>query len=210
MTMRVDLEELQRKSAAIRTELANMPQAGAQGQIAPPSAHQISTESATRLGLVSLVVWMYQGWGSKEGERLAESLDATRAAYRAVDDASRQALDSDGSRPVTVMTQPVAAEPVPTPPGHIPAPPAITPGGFAAPPLVQQQLDTGDQGASLRDCSDMWKGFAGQIRGSAPAFDGRVGDWEGAAAEAAYAKLNSYRAWLDKLATSWDELSTEA
>ena len=75
MTMRVDLEDLQRKSAAIRTELTNMPQSGAQGAINPPSAHQVSTESAMRLGLVSLVVWMYQGWGMKEGERLAESVD---------------------------------------------------------------------------------------------------------------------------------------
>ncbi|WP_156752517.1 hypothetical protein, partial [Mycobacterium sp. ACS1612] len=119
MTMRVDLEDLQRKSAAIRTELATMPQSGAQGQIAPPSAHQVSTEAAMRLGLVSLVVWMYQAWGTKEGERLAESLDATRVAYQAVDAASQQSLDSDGSKPITVMTQPVSPEPVPAPPGQI-------------------------------------------------------------------------------------------
>jgi hypothetical protein len=210
MTMRVDLEDLQRKSAAIRTELASMPQSGAQGQIAPPSAHQVSTESAMRLGLVSLVVWMYQGWGTKEGERLAESLDATHAAYQAVDTASEQALNRDGGRPITVMTQPVSPEPVPAPPGRIPAPAAIAPGGFATPPIVQQQLDAGDQGASLRHSSEVWRGFAGQIRSAAPAFDGRVGDWEGMAAEAAYAKFNSYRAWLDKLANSWEELSAEA
>jgi hypothetical protein len=210
MTMRVDLEDLQRKSAAIRTELASMPQSGAQGQIAPPSAHQVSTESAMRLGLVSLVVWMYQAWGSKEGERLAESLDATHAAYQAVDTASQQALDSDGRQPISVMTQPVSPVPVPAPPGHLPAPAAIAPGGFATPPIVQQQLDAGDQGASLRNAAELWKGFAGQIRGAAPAFDGRVGDWEGMAAEAAYAKFNTYRAWLDKLASSWEELSTEA
>ncbi|OBF38201.1 hypothetical protein A5724_10790 [Mycobacterium sp. ACS1612] len=92
----------------------------------------------------------------------------------------------------------------------VPAPAAITPGGFASPPIVQQQLDAGDQGASLRNSADLWKGFAGQIRGAAPAFEGRVGDWEGMAAEAAYAKFNSYRSWLDKLANSWEELSTEA
>jgi hypothetical protein len=176
MTMRVDLEDLQRKSAAIRTELANLPQPGAQGQIAPPSAHQVSTESAMRLGSASLVVWMYQAWGTKEGERLAESLDATRAAYQAVDTASQQSLNSGGSQPITVMTEPVAPPPVPTPPGHIPPPPAIGPGGFATPVIVQQQLDAGDQGTSLRHYSDVWKGFANQIRGCAPAFDGRVGD----------------------------------
>src|SRR5690242_11728366 len=208
MTLRVDLEDLQRKSAAIRTELSNMPQSGAQGAINPPSAHQVSTESAMRLGLVSLVVWMYQGWGMKEGERLAESLDATHAAYQAVDNASQQALDSGG--PISVMTAPVAPEPVPAPPGRIPAPAAIAPGGFATPPIVQQQLDAGDQGASLRHASELWSGFAEQVRGSAPAFEGRVGDWEGTAADAAYAKFNTYRAWLDKLATSWEELSHEA
>ena len=210
MTMRVDLEDLQRKSAAIRTELANLPQPGAQGQIAPPSAHQVSTESAMRLGLASLVVWMYQAWGTKEGERLAESLDATRAAYQAVDTASQQSLNSGGSQPITVMTEPVAPPPVPTPPGHIAPPPAIGPGGFATPVIVQQQLDAGDQGTSLRHYSDVWKGFANQIRGCAPAFDGRVGDWEGTAASAAYAKFNSYRAWLDELADSWEDLSAEA
>jgi hypothetical protein len=210
MTMRVDLEDLQRKSAAIRTELAAMPQSGAQGQIAPPGAHQVSTEAAMRLGLVSLVVWMYQAWGTKEGERLAESLDATRAAYQAVDTASQQSLERDGSKPITVMTQPVSPEPVPAPPGQVPAPAAIAPGGFATPPIVQQQLDAGDQGVSLRSSADLWKGFAGQIRGAAPAFEGHVGDWEGMAAEAAYSKFNSYRAWLDKLANSWEELSTEA
>ncbi len=210
MTMRVDLEDLQRKSAAIRTELANLPQPGAQGQIAPPSAHQVSIESAMRLGLASLVVWMYQAWGTKEGERLAESLDATRAAYQAVDTASEQSLNSGGSQPITVMTEPVAPPPVPTPPGHIPPPPAIGPSGFATPVIVQQQLDAGDQGTSLRHYSDAWKGFANQIRGSAPAFEGRVGDWEGTAAEAAYAKFNNYRAWLDELANSWEDLSAEA
>jgi len=210
MTMRVDLEDLQRKSAAIRTELANLPQPGAQGQIAPPSAHQVSIESAMRLGLASLVVWMYQAWGTKEGERLAESLDATRAAYQAVDTASEQSLNSGGSQPITVMTEPVAPPPVSTPPGHIPPPPAIGPGGFATPVIVQQQLDAGDQGTSLRHYSDAWKGFANQIRGSAPAFEGRVGDWEGTAAEAAYAKFNNYRAWLDELANSWEDLSAEA
>src|SRR3954451_5426028 len=112
MTMRVDLEDLQRKSAAIRAELAKLPQSGAQGKITPPSAHQVSTESAMRLGLASLVVWMYQAWGTKEGERLAESWDATHAAYRAVDTASEQALNSVGNQPITVMTQPVSPEPV--------------------------------------------------------------------------------------------------
>jgi hypothetical protein len=208
--MRVDLEDLQRKSAAIRTELANMPQSGEQGQIAPPSAHQVSTESAMRLSLASLVVWMYQAWGTKEGERLAESLDATHAAYQAVDTASQQAINNGGGQPITVMTQPVSPDPVPAPPGRIPAPAAIAPGGFATPPIVQQQLDAGDQGASLKQSSDLWKGFAGKIHGSAPAFEGQVGDWEGTAADAAYAKFNSYRAWLDKLANSWEELSTEA
>jgi hypothetical protein len=215
VSVRANTDDLGRKAEALKTELDSMKNTDLVAQAASfkaPCSHPVAIDAKERLTQISLGPMLLHAWGVAEGERLGLSLEATKNAYLAVDQASKEAIDQN--TPITVMTQPVPPSPVdrskiqpPAPLGLLrPAPFAVAP----EPPDRQKMLEDDDQGQSLKNSAEDWRKISGRIKATAPAFETRNLDWEGLAAEAAYGKFNEYRGWLDKLASGWESLAAEA
>lgn len=213
MVFRVDTGELAAKANAIRVEVDSMPEPD-DAVPNPPSEHPVSIMAAGRLHRISHNPVTAHKWGKAEGGRLVLSLYAAVEAFNSVDEQAAQAIDPD--TPIIKMTPKIPE--LPADPNramwnqsipYVHPDPAKT-ADETRPPNRQLKLDSGDNGDGFRKAAEKWKGYARAIMHSLPEADLRGVDWEGSAADDAVNKFNQYRNWLEMLASSWDDLASEA
>ena len=147
--------------------------------------------------------------GSQEGDRLAESLNSVAQAYDEVDAASRASIEGVG--PPAEPKMPAGNKiPAPTPPAPMGNPGAVTADEVGDVEKTQELLSNGDHGASLRAAAAEWEGVGTMLRTAAGTFGVRIQNWEGEAADQAYAKFVEFGEWLSDLGDAWHRLAGEA
>lgn len=212
--VQVDPADLKGKAAQIRG--LSWSSQTAQPALISPDALVISSVAITNLATNAESLWAYQEFGRLEGERLAQTLDNVAAAYNQVDQQSGEDIGSTFDTPAgapsgTVFPKGVDLPAPPHPPKMpIPKGQLLSEQGFMDPQSAQTALDAGDDGASLRAAAAMWRTNAQSLAASAEKFEVNSLNWEGQAADAAYAKFNAYRDWLVSLSGSWNQLADEA
>lgn len=188
----------------------------AQPALISPDALVVSSVAITNLATNAESLWAHQEFGRLEGQRLAQTLDNVAAAYAQMDQQSGEDIGSTFDAPAgapggTVFPKGVDLPAPPHPPKMpIPKGQSLSDQGFMIPPAAQTALDAGDDGASLRAAATMWRTNAQSLAASAEQFEVNSLNWEGQAADAAYAKFNAYRDWLVSLSGSWKQLADEA
>ena len=189
----------------------------AQPTVVSPDALITSRVAIANLAVNTEAMWAYQEFGRLEGLRLAQALDNVSAAYADVDRISGEDIGTTmvgpGSPAVQDGTRYPKSVDLPAPP-HPPRMP-IPKGKLVSdqmlfPPDAQRALEAGDEGVSLRAAAQLWRSNARSLAASAQQFETNSLQWEGEAADAAYAKFGAYREWIVGLAGSWQRLAGEA
>ncbi|CAA0124435.1 ESX-1 secretion-associated protein EspB [Mycolicibacterium vanbaalenii] len=213
--VKVDPDDLDRK-AEIVDSIPWGPDPG-EVPLSRPDTLQSSYAAVTNLSKNAAALADYQKYGIAESQRLADTLRLVGGAYRRVDDAAKTSIDAtipDGPPPAPPAPVPVGSNSVPEPP----APGSMAPfqpvsadqDGFVDVKRADMLLNGGDQAASLRAAATAWSANATTLLGAAQPFQIKIENWEGAAAEAAYAKFQRFGGWLVELAGKWEQLAAEA
>jgi hypothetical protein len=205
--LRVDTNDLRAKANEINGLKWAAP--GDESPITPPSAFTTSVDAVANLANLARSVWEYQNWGAIEGKRLAESLYHVAKAYDEVDLRAKGEISAGkpiSSGPVKVDDCSIPKSARPTAPGM----PGKVGHGSGDPEAVEEALSNGDQGAALKNVADFWRKTGNDLQTAAQSFHVRIRNWEGAAAEGAYSRFNQFGGWLEGLASSWQQLASQA
>lgn len=212
--VRVQPSDLTAKANQIRG--LTFASAQAQPPLISADALIIASVAVTNIAQNAENLWAYQEYGRLEGQRLAQTLDNVAAAYSQIDQQSGEGIGSTFDVPGGAAGGPVMPKvvdiPEPPRPPKMPIPKGqlASEQGFMDPQSAQTALDAGDDAASLRAAATMWRANAESLAASAQEFEVNSTDWEGQAADAAYAKFNAYRDWLISLSGAWKRLADEA
>ncbi|MEH3139480.1 MAG: PPE domain-containing protein [Mycobacterium kyogaense] len=212
--VRVQPSDLTAKANQIRG--LTFASAQAQPPLISADALIIASVAVTNIAQNAENLWAYQEYGRLEGQRLAQTLDNVAGAYIQIDQQSGEGIGSTFDVPGGAPGGPVIPKttdiPAPPRPPKMPIPKGqlASEQGFMDPQSAQTALDAGDDAASLRAAATMWRANADSLAASAEEFEVNSTDWEGQAADAAYAKFNAYRDWLISLSGSWKRLADEA
>jgi hypothetical protein len=175
----------------------------------PPDTLSLTKTAVDNLQKNATFLVQNQLCGSQEGDRLAETLRSVAQAYADVDAAAKAELDGVG--PAAAPVVPAANSiPPPTLPAPLGAPAAVTADEVGDVEKTQSMLSNGDHGASLRAAATEWSANAATLRTAAGAFKVQIQNWEGDAADQAYAKFVKFGDWLSDLGDAWDKLAGEA
>ena len=129
-------------------------------------------------------------------------------AYDLADASAAASLDGGTAEPQTPKTNAIPAPAMPAPMG---SPLGVTADEIGDVELAQQTLSSGDHGASLREAAVQWTANGDALQGVFRAVQAvKIPDWEGEAADQAYAKFVAYGDWLSQLGESWQKLAREA
>lgn len=213
--VKVDPDDLHRKAELIDgipwgTNPADVP-------LSRPDALQASNAAVTNLSKNAEALADYQKYGIAESKRLADTLRLVGDAYRRVDDAAKANIDATipgGSSPAPPAPVPIGVNSVPEPPAPA-AMPSFGPvsadqDGFVEVKRADMLLNGGDHAASLRAAATQWSANAATLLEAAQPFQIKMENWEGAAADAAYAKFQRFGGWLIELAGKWQQLAGQA
>lgn len=206
--VRVDTSDLTAK--AVQIEGLTWPNQDAQPQLIPPDTLQEANTAILNLDNNAQGLWRFQEYGRLEGLRLAETLKLVADAYDRVDSNAMQDINNGGEGTSPPESPGVNKLPEPPAPTRLPIPEGQLVDDGLLVPDVQTNLLAGDQAASLRSASAMWRQHAASLATAAEEFEVSTVNWEGEAADAAYRKFNDYRAWLISLSGSWTRLAEEA
>lgn len=203
---RVDPVELTRASAEMKGQNWHKPAAEA---VLPPDALPSSAAAVANLNDNAQSLLGFQRWAEAENQRIAEMLQIAAEAYTEADETYGRVIE-DPERRAAVEAIPVPAPATPPPPLPTPvgAPRSLDAGGYSDVHKTQADLIAGDNGASLKTAMLQWSMAATRVRDNAPR--PAAGDWEGAAADAAYTRMAQFHGWLEQLAEGWRELAESA
>lgn len=203
---RVEPAELTKQSAEMRGVDWHNPFART---VAPPDALPSSAAAVANLNANAQSLLEFQRWAETENQRIAETLQIAADAYTRVDETCGRAIE-DPARQAAVesIVVPAPATPPPAPPHPVGAPQRVDAGGYSDVHNTQADLTAGDDGASLKAAMLQWGLAAGRVRDNAPRPPS--GDWEGRAADAAYARMAEFGGWLEQLAEGWRDLAEAA
>jgi hypothetical protein len=177
--------------------------------VVPPDALPSTNDAIANLNANAQSLKEFLRWAEVENRRIAEMLDIAAQAYRKVDDDYGKALDN----PERAAAVEAIAIPAPqTQPPEIPGP-AVTPrlldaGGYSNVIQTQAELSAPDTGRSLKNAMLQWGAASLRIEHNKP--KPAPGDWEGEAADAAYARMTTFGNWLTALSGAWHDLAEAA
>lgn len=205
-TQRVEPNALTSQAGEMKAQGWHNPNAEA---VAPPDALPSTRAAIANLNANAAALLSYQQWAEQENQRIAEMLEIAAGAYTEVDDTYGKAIE-DPQRQAAVDAIPIPAPATPPPP--IPSPPGtpqlLDAGGYSDVNKTEVDLGAGDHGVSLKTAMLQWGLAAKRVADNAP--KPPPGDWEGAAADAAYARMSAFGNWLQQLADAWNDLAEAA
>ncbi|OBI82482.1 hypothetical protein [Mycobacterium sp. E740] len=203
---RVDPSELRKRSAEMTAQRWHNPAAEA---VVPPDALPSSSAAVANLNDNARSLLDFQRWAEAENQRIAEMLQIAADAYTEVDENYGRAIDNPERRAaVDAIAVPAPATSPGAPPMPVGPPQPLEASGYSDVRQTQAELIAGDNGASLKAAMLQWSLAATRIKNNTPRPPG--GDWEGAAADAAYARMREFGGWLEQLAEGWRELAESA
>lgn len=181
----------------------------AEDPVVPPDAVPSTADAIANLNQNAQSLKEFEEWAKVENQRIAEMLEIAAQAYQKVDDEYGIALD-DPERAAAISAITIPSPPTPAP--EIPAPTGtprlLDASGYRN--VIQTQIDLGapDTGASLKNAMLYWSAASNRLKGNKP--KPPPGDWEGDAADAAYARMTAFGNWLTQLSEAWHDLAEAA
>jgi hypothetical protein len=181
----------------------------AEDGVAPPDALSSTSDAIANLNDNARSLKEFERWAEVENQRIAEMLEIAAQAYQKVDDDYGTAID-DPERAAAVEA--IIIPSPQTPPPEIPGPPStprlLDASGYGDVKKTQLQLAAPDSGASLRNAMLYWLAASNRAENNKP--KPPPGDWEGDAADAAYARMTTFSSWLTQLSEAWHDLGEAA
>ncbi|SEH56700.1 hypothetical protein SAMN04489835_1522 [Mycolicibacterium rutilum] len=177
--------------------------------VVPPDALPSSSAAVANLNANAQSLLEFQNWAEAENKRIAEMLKIAAGEYRRVDEQYGQALDNPERR---AAVEAIAVPAPSTPPAPVPTPvgaqQSLEANGYSDVYQTQADLTSPDDGASLKTAMLQWalasKRTADKVPSPPP------GDWEGEAADAAFARMTEFAGHLRQLSTAWEDLGEAA
>jgi hypothetical protein len=202
--MQVDPADLTAQAGAMKAK--DWP--GPPDVVYTPDTLESTAGAIANLNSNAQVLQEYSQWAYAENQRIATMLENAARAYQKVDEQYGRAMENP-ERQAAVEAIPVEAPPAPPP---LPAPTAVpqllNASGYSTVPQTDGSLRAGDHGNSLKNAMGQWVGTANRLKANAP--NKPPGSWEGDAADAAYARMQSFGDWLKQLSDSWHDLAEAA
>ncbi|VEG37911.1 PPE family protein [Mycolicibacterium flavescens] len=203
---RVEPAELTKQSAEMHGTQWHTPVAEA---VVPPDALPSSAAAVANLNANAQSLLEFQRWAETENQRIAEMLQIAADAYTEVDETCGRAIENPDRRAaVEAIAVPASATPPPALPHPVGTPQPLDAAGYSDVHETQADLVAGDDGASLKMAMLQWGLASTRVRDAAPRPPS--GDWEGRAADAAYARMAEFSGWLEQLAEGWHDLAEAA
>jgi hypothetical protein len=181
----------------------------AEDAVVPPDALPATSAAIANLNDNAQSLREFERWAEVENQRIAEMLDIAAAAYQKIDDDYGRAVEN----PERVVAVDAITIPDPqTQPPEISSP-AGTPrlldaSGYSNVNQTQAELTAPDTGTSLKTAMLQWGVASERVENNKP--KPPPGNWEGEAADAAYARMTTFGSWLTQLSEAWYDLAEAA
>lgn len=177
--------------------------------VTPPDALPATKDAVANLNDNAQSLTQFEQWAEVENHRIAEMLEIASAAYQKVDDDYGRAIeDPDRAAAVDAITIPDPATPPPQLPGPVGTLRLLDASGYSNVTQTQADLTAPDSGASLKTAMLQWGVASKRIENNKP--KPPPGNWEGDAADAAYARMTAFGSWLTQLSEAWYDLAKAA
>ncbi len=181
----------------------------AEDAVTPPDALPSTTVAIANLNDNAQSLKEFEQWAEVENRRIAEMLDIAAAAYQKVDDDYGRAIENPervaAVEAITIPDPPTLPPGIPGPPG---APRLLGADGYSNVNQTQAELTAPDTGTSLKTAMLQWGVASKRVDNNKP--KPPPGNWEGEAADAAYARMTAFGSWLTQLSEAWYDLAEAA
>jgi hypothetical protein len=181
----------------------------AEDPVTPPDALPSSGDAIANLNENAQSLKEFEHWAEVENRRIAEMLDIAATAYQKVDDDYGRAIENPER--IAAVEAIIIPEP-PTQPPQIPGAPStprvLDAGGYSNVDQTQAELTAPDAGTSLKTAMLQWGVASKRVENNKP--KPPPGNWEGEAADAAYARMAAFGSWLTQLSEAWYDLAEAA
>lgn len=203
---RVDPSALYRQAAEMLAQRWHNPNAEA---VMPPDAIPSSSAAVANLNDNAKALLEFQQWAETENRRIAEMLQIAADAYTHVDETyGRVITDPERRAALDAIPIPAPATSPPAAPTPAGAPRPLDASGYSDVRKTQAELSSPDEGNSLKTAMLQWGAAAKHVEAMSPRPPS--GDWEGAAADAAYARMTEFSGHLRQLSEGWRDLAEAA
>lgn len=177
--------------------------------VQPPDALPSSSAAVANLNANAKSLLDFQNWAEAENKRIADMLTIAAAGYRKVDEQYGESLDNpERTGAVDAITLPAPSTPPAPTPTPVGAPQALEAGGYSDVYKTQADLTSPDDGASLKAAMLQWALASKRAADKEP--KPPPGDWEGEAADAAFARMTEFAGHLRQLSSAWEDLGEAA
>jgi hypothetical protein len=177
--------------------------------VVPPDAVPSTSDAIANLNANAQSLTEFERWAEVENQRIAEMLEIAAQAYQKVDEEYGTALDNpERAAAVAAITVPVPQTQPPEIPTSASNPRILDASGYSNVTKTQAELTAPDTGTSLKTSMLLWGVASKRVENNKP--KPPPGDWEGEAADAAYARMTTFCNWLTQLSQAWYELAEAA
>jgi hypothetical protein len=181
----------------------------AEDAVTPPDALPSTRDAIANLNENAQSLKEFEQWAEVENRRIAEMLDIAATAYQKVDDDYGRAIENPervaAVEAITIPEPPTQPPQIPGVPG---TPRLLDAGGYSNVNLTQAELTAPDAGTSLKTAMLQWGVASKRVENNRP--KPPPGNWEGEAADAAYARMAAFGSWLTQLSEAWYRLAEAA
>jgi hypothetical protein len=181
----------------------------AEDAVAPPDAVPSTTDAIANLNANAQLLKEFERWAEVENLRIAEMLEIAAQAYQKVDADYGTAIDNpERTTAIDAIAVPAPQTQPPEIPGPASTPRLLDASGYSNVKQTQAELTAPDTGTSLKTAMLQWGIASKRVENNKP--KPPPGDWEGDAADAAYARMTTFGSWLTQLAEAWYNLAEAA
>lgn len=202
--IKVAAEKLHQRANEIKANVEDWPTEAP--KVTPPDGLKSTASAVDNLNAYGESLQQYTDATKQESLRMAAMLRDTATAYDNVDKSGKTAIEQTAAVEAIPIPQTAGAEvQLPSAP---PPPTMVTSDGYATVPDTEELLN--NPGASPSLIEAMAKASTTQACLVNQVPESNVEDWEGDAADAAFAKFNLLRDWIGNLSIAWGHYGTAA
>jgi hypothetical protein len=181
----------------------------AEDAVAPPDAVPSTADAIANLNENAQSLRSFEEWARVENQRIAEMLEIAAQAYQKVDDDYGAALDNpERAAAIDAMGIPDPQTQPPEIPSPAATPRLVDASQYSDVKKTQAALTAPDAGTSLKNAMLYWLAASNRVENNKP--KPPHGDWEGDAADTAYARMTTFGNWLTQLSQAWHDLGEAA
>jgi hypothetical protein len=203
-TLKVEFIELMTRANEVEAPLPDPPKSVPEA----PCGLRFVREATIDLAATAASLREYLGYGAKERERLATSLRNAAKAYATVDEDAAASIDG-GKGSVSEMTLEDGARDTATLDDAPVLRAAATPDDYRDLLGRCQEIEGGDQGASLLHFGEEWVAYGRTLRDTTARFR-RFDHWEGESTRTVESNFEDHKRWIGRMADLCQKVGNEA